>query len=328
MPQPDVSVIMPTYNRREFTAEAVASALDQGPINMEVIVVDDGSSDGSREAIQADFPQIQVLTQEHQGACVARNRGMAAASGRFIKFLDSDDKLAPNTVAGQVEALEASGGQVLYGDFEIFGDLADPRVAGVPVRVTGTMPEDPVTVLLGEWFCAPFTYLYRAEAVKDLCWAVELECLQDVDWNVRVAQCGYEFEYHAGIAGYYRVHGDQITSSSHLRYAVNRCRILDRVVGELTERGEMTDPRRLIIAHGYWNAARAYYRHAPERFQGAVDQVRALEPGFRPRLWGAWPVRTMTGLLGIEKTEALLAARRSLAQRIKTLFGSRDQEPA
>lgn len=88
---PRVSVIIPTYNRAGMVGEAIDSVLSQSFDDFELMVIDDGSTDGTEEIISAYLPRITYLYQSHRGVSAARNRGIAAARGTYICFLDSDD---------------------------------------------------------------------------------------------------------------------------------------------------------------------------------------------------------------------------------------------
>jgi glycosyltransferase involved in cell wall biosynthesis len=100
---PQVSVIIPTYNRGWTIREAVDSVLIQDYKDFELIVVDDGSTDNTPEVLGAYCGVIKVFRQENKGVSAARNRGIAEASGRFIAFLDSDDLWFPQKLSRQVE---------------------------------------------------------------------------------------------------------------------------------------------------------------------------------------------------------------------------------
>lgn len=102
---PAVSVIIPTYNRLEFVREAIDSVLKQEFADYEIIVVDDGSTDGTREALRAS-EDIIYCYQENLGVSRARNEGLKIARGRFISFLDSDDLWTPKKLTIQTEAME------------------------------------------------------------------------------------------------------------------------------------------------------------------------------------------------------------------------------
>jgi glycosyltransferase involved in cell wall biosynthesis len=98
-----VSVIIPTYNRSRIIKEAVDSVLAQDYKDVEVIVVDDGSTDNTSEALASYGDEISVLFQDNKGVSAARNRGIAEASGQFVAFLDSDDLWLPQKLSTQVE---------------------------------------------------------------------------------------------------------------------------------------------------------------------------------------------------------------------------------
>jgi glycosyltransferase involved in cell wall biosynthesis len=100
---PLVSVIIPTYNRGWIVQEAVDSVLAQDFSDYELIVVDDGSSDNTPAILKAYGRQFTVLHQPNKGVSAARNRGIAAAAGRFIAFLDSDDLWLPKKLSSQVD---------------------------------------------------------------------------------------------------------------------------------------------------------------------------------------------------------------------------------
>lgn len=106
MTLPLVSVIIPCYNGAPYLGESIQSALAQTHGRMEVIVVDDGSSDSSAEvARRFTGPNVRLICSPNRGAAAARNIGLAAASGDFIQYLDADDFLSPDKVAAQVERL-------------------------------------------------------------------------------------------------------------------------------------------------------------------------------------------------------------------------------
>ena len=115
---PWVSIIIPTYNRRDFLREAIRSVLEQSFRDFELIVVDDGSDDGTREMIQREFPGLLTyLYQENQGVSRARNRGLKLAQGEFVAFLDSDDLWLPRKLERQMAFMQSHPkAQICYTD--------------------------------------------------------------------------------------------------------------------------------------------------------------------------------------------------------------------
>jgi hypothetical protein len=97
-----VSVVIPVYNRQSFVVQAVRSACSQEPHPAEVLVVDDGSTDGSAGAVAGLCPVVRIIRQQHSGRSAARNTGVQAAESEFVAFLDSDDEWAPGKLATQL----------------------------------------------------------------------------------------------------------------------------------------------------------------------------------------------------------------------------------
>lgn len=104
---PKVSVIIPTYNRKEYIAEAIDSVLHQTYRDFEIIVVDDGSTDGTEEMLKQKYGDaIRYFFKENGGCASARNFGIREARGTYVAFLDSDDRYMPNKLEDQVPLLD------------------------------------------------------------------------------------------------------------------------------------------------------------------------------------------------------------------------------
>lgn len=125
-----VSVIIPTHNRAEVLGRAIASVLGQTWTDLELIVVDDGSTDATARVLaEFDDPRLTGMHQENKGVSSARNRGIAASSGRLIALLDSDDSWMPDKLEKQVRFMAESGFAICQTD-EIWirnGQRVNPR---------------------------------------------------------------------------------------------------------------------------------------------------------------------------------------------------------
>ncbi len=102
-----ISTIVPTFDRAALLRRALSSVQSQSLRSDEVIVVDDGSSDGTRELVASEFPTVRYLFQDNLGVSAARNRGARAAAGEWLAFLDSDDEWLPPKLERQLQALAA-----------------------------------------------------------------------------------------------------------------------------------------------------------------------------------------------------------------------------
>jgi len=147
---PLVSILIPCYNAQRWLAETLKSALAQTWANKELITVDDGSSDQSREILKS-FQQhgIKVIEQENRGASAARNRALNQAQGEFIQFLDADDLLSPDKIQIQMNRLsEADLGCLAFGAWGRFYDSPD-NTRFVPESVWSDF--SPVDWLVTSW---------------------------------------------------------------------------------------------------------------------------------------------------------------------------------
>lgn len=149
---PLVSIIIPVFNTEAYVVEAVRSALNQTYQNVEVIVVDDGSTDNSLSLIESIHDErLRVFSQINQGACVARNRGIAEVRGEYVKFLDSDDILYPDAVAVQLEQQSGLGKrEVVFGDFDFIDEQGQVFYENVFDEKT-YMSTDQVVWFLNNW---------------------------------------------------------------------------------------------------------------------------------------------------------------------------------
>jgi len=110
-----VSVIIPTYNRAALVKEAIASVLAQNFRDYELIVIDDGSTDNTLEAIRPFLKSLRYIYQKNQGVSRARNRGVKAAGGEFVAFLDSDDLWLKDKLLSQINFFESHpSAQICY----------------------------------------------------------------------------------------------------------------------------------------------------------------------------------------------------------------------
>lgn len=104
---PRVSVVIPTYNCAKFLGQAIDSALKQTYRDFEIIVVDDGSTDGTRALVAVYEESVRYVYQSNQGASAARNAALSRSNGEFIAYLDADDLWRPDKLSRQVEFLDA-----------------------------------------------------------------------------------------------------------------------------------------------------------------------------------------------------------------------------
>ena len=205
---PRVSVILTTYRRAHLVARALQSVLAQSYPDFEVIVVDDGSPDGTRDVI-ARFtdPRAHYIFQENRGLAGARNTGVRAARGAYIAFLDDDDEYLPTKLAQQVPALDEHPEYgVVYSDVYLC-DAAGNRIR----RVSDALGKgDPPSGMILEALVHGNFLVSNAPLLRRECFEVglfdeRLRMFEDWDFWLRLA-CETRFLYQPGAVACYRIH--------------------------------------------------------------------------------------------------------------------------
>ena len=225
------SVVIPTRNRRLFLSEAIATVMEQTFLDWELIVVDDGSTDDTRDFLRTlhDRRIRSIHRQSQGGRSVACNDGLADARGEFIMFLDDDDLLRPNTLAALVNALRSNPDAVAaVGACRLFHENGDSiRVYHPASPYKGTIWQE---VLFG-WWSNSGCNLYRIVPIKAvggfdpvLLRAQDRKLWLDVAWRGPV--CVLPF-----VAMEYRQHAGQVTKGPDITPV--RQRIWNEFIAEL-----------------------------------------------------------------------------------------------
>jgi|SRR5690554_2115923 len=241
MNNPLVSVIIPFYNPGRFLREAVLSALSQSYSEVEIILVDDGSTEPYSEQLLGLLDRFKLITQSNKGACSARNAGLSVANGEFIKFLDADDILFPGAIESEVKAsldcadqeftvgrsyrMDARTGIIrphAYRDAEVVRDFSFyETVADVPVISAPLYPKSALARIGG--------------------FDEHLMVRQDFDVYVRVLISGFSPRYINSSSFVYRDHdsGIRISRQSSPLRARNEVYLFEKL-SELVGRAEIS----------------------------------------------------------------------------------------
>jgi glycosyltransferase involved in cell wall biosynthesis len=198
LPSPLVSVVVGTFNGGRYLGEALDSVLAQDHPAVEMIVVDDGSTDATPEIV-AGYSGLRSIRQPNRGQGAAKNSGVAAARGELIAFLDHDDVWFPAKLSRQVAALAARP------------DAAG-ALARLEVRLEPGVPHPPWLTRAREypWF-PPSSWLLRRAALDQIGPFEEQSVNPDFDWMLRARDAGAEFEIVEGPLGAYRFHGENVS---------------------------------------------------------------------------------------------------------------------
>ncbi len=206
---PIVTVVIPAYNAAKFIDDTLTCILDQTLDGVEVIVVDDGSTDATADAVERYLDRITYIYQENAGVSAARNRGLEQAQGRYVCFFDADDWMYPENLAKKVAHLEDHPGDVLVHSHVAVTDEQLNRTGEVLTGMTGDVVRD----LMG--YAPPAipgvsSSVLRTDVVRTVGgFDTGLSTSADFDFWIRVALRGSVASVPEVLV-FYRRHGDSM----------------------------------------------------------------------------------------------------------------------
>tara|TARA_R110000850_G_scaffold102658_1_gene212013 strand:- start:5331 stop:6224 length:894 start_codon:yes stop_codon:yes gene_type:complete len=280
-----VSVLLPAFNRADYIRETVESVLLQDYPQVELIVVDDGSSDGTYE-ILLEYQRegkLKLLThpgRANRGQSAALNLGLEHVSGEFIAILDSDDVFLPGKLHAQVDYLKAHPEVgLVYGMGEAVD--AEGRWLYDILAANHIEPNDPNTVLLDCYFSLPVNALVR-RSVYDQVGGFEeaFRAAQDHDMLIRIAE-KTRLAFIPVKVFQYRRHGDSISNKGQRKRWENGFEILRRAEGRYSYQKSTIRKRRALLnyrmAQVCWRENKNVSALGLLLRAGALDPVRAVK---------------------------------------------------
>lgn len=309
-----ISVVIPTYNRLHYLSATLDSVLVQTQPADEIIIVDDGSSDGTRaycEQVAQIEPRLRYVYQDNAGPALARNRGIELAQGEFIKFVDSDDLLVPDCLARMAQCF--AQGDADLGVVHARYCLMDAEGADI---VGQTAPFHPVR---GQALCYLLTHL-ESSVLFPTC-MIRREALlavgmfrperdftnaEDVELLIRLAS-RYAFDYVDEVLVRYRVHSGSVQNArataegrlKALRYALELPQVADCLTPD--KQNQLLAGRYHVLGVQHWRDGRR--AEAAQAFQQAAHlspQGRHIRRLYA-RLARFAPVRVLDGISALLK---------------------------
>lgn len=231
MTNPRVSVLLPTYNRAAYLRQAIESALNQTFRDIEVVIVDDGSTDDTAQIVQRiNDPRVRYIYQANRGVAAALNTAWRASRGDYLARLDSDDIWLPNLLAEFVTTLDADPDLGLVYARAQWMDAqgnALPQILGAPEKFPGQWLK---SLVYGDCVC-PIAVMFRRDCMERT-GGYDESLIGNEDWDLwlRMAM-HYRFAFRNEILARYRAHSQNLTSSvsaRSLRLFDDRLRVLEK----------------------------------------------------------------------------------------------------
>ncbi len=226
MNNPKVSILIPLYNAEEYLAETIDSCLNQTYDNIEIIIVDDGSTDLSLEIAkkyEKEYKHIKVEAQKNSGASAARNRAFGLSSGDFIQYLDADDILHPDKIHLQMEVLRnADESTLVFGRWGTFQKSIENIIwKDLPVNKNYNDPKKFLIDLWGNGVAIiPLMWLAPRELIEDSGdWNEKLSTNDDGDFFARIVFRASKIFFIENSLGYYRKDNEDSLSKQVSRKA-------------------------------------------------------------------------------------------------------------
>ena len=303
-----VSVIIPCYNAERWVGEAIQSCLDQTYQPMEVIVVDDGSTDHSKQMVLAAARNVNVAIRliecVHKGASAARNKGLAAAAGDYVQFLDADDLMSPRKIELQA-AVAAHGHEAVPCGPWLSLRQSNGRWTTEQPRYHMSCTGDFVHQWLEGYFFAVHCFLWPRKAVVELGgWDESLSANQDGDLYIRAILKSVQFCFVPESFVYYRTGhtGASVSSKRTLDSLKSYVRVLDKVQAALESRGDL-QKYRAVLAQRHYELARGSALDQPDEARKCFRRFLQLSPD--GRVPGSVANHLATRLLGVVIKEKL-----------------------
>lgn len=205
---PLVSVVIPCYNHGPFLAEAIDSVLQQTWSPIEIIVVDDGSSDNTR-LVADQYPLVRYVYQTNQGLSAARNTGVHRSRGEFILFLDADDWLYADGIEYNLRQLQQHPEAVFVSGAH---DKVDSNKNFLSEKMIPVVKGHYLRLLECNYIGMHATVLYRRSLFDNVSFDTSLRACEDYDLYLRIAR-HHPVLHHTHKIAAYRIHGSNMSSN-------------------------------------------------------------------------------------------------------------------
>jgi glycosyltransferase involved in cell wall biosynthesis len=279
---PVVSIILSAYNAEKYINQTLDSVLDQTWPNLEIIVVNDGSTDNSLALIESySHRGVKVISQENKGQDAALNEGYKLSSGEYIKFMDSDDLISPKMISLQVKALNGSDEYVAYGEWARFYNDQAALADFTPLDYWKDM--EPLDFLTsrpeGVMLQCGIMLIPRALIEKAGLWDERLILFNDTEFFNRVLLQSKGIKFTSGARLYYRSGQGASISAQRSRKFFESTFLATNLIAEQLLAVEDSYRIRRLISNTYLNQYYQLYPRFKDLAAAHVEKIRFYGSG-------------------------------------------------
>lgn len=287
---PLVSIIIPTYNGGSRLIGTLSSCLKIKGVEIEILLIDDGSTDGTPDRVQRRFPMVKVhrLATNSGSGARGRNVGLAIAQGRYVKFLDHDDLIQPRGFKAECQEALRTDADVVMSRWGVATVDASGRFRKTDLRLF-TPPEPGrlmEAILSGE--STPYTAaaLYKRSHVYAEYWDASLALIDDFDWFCGVAMKGGHITRINTVSYFWRLHPNSTQGRSQRNATIYRELIFARysvytkIEHQLAGSHQLSAAFKKLLAKRYYECLRCFVRYDRAKYALLLNKIHQLDPAF------------------------------------------------
>jgi glycosyltransferase involved in cell wall biosynthesis len=307
MSPPFASIIIPTFNGGSKLEGTLASCLKIKGIALEILLIDDCSTDDTPARIEKKFPTVKLhrLATNSGSGSHGRNVGLALAQGRYVKFLDHDDLIQPRGFKAECREALKTNADIIISRWGVASVDKMGRFRKKDLRLLS--PPEPCrlleAILLGE--STPYTAgaLYKRSHISAERWDARLAIIDDFDWFCRIAIKGGSVSRIDSISYFWILHSNSTQGRSHRNATIYqdlmfaRFNVYKKLELRLKETDQLNPLRKQLLAKRYYESLRCFARFRRRNCQQLLEKIYRLDPYFvvdsscEPETWALWLIR-------------------------------------
>ncbi len=277
--RPDISVLIPCYNAAPYLRETIESVLSQEGPTLEILAMDDGSTDDTLKILKSYAGKLRYATQANAGVSVTRNILLEEASGEYLQFLDADDLLKLGTLEKRMTVAASRSADLIlcwWDRIASDGSPLPPRQKSQRVTYADLAGDRELAAFTWLWV-PPAAVLYRADLARQAGpWSLQLPVIQDARFLFNAIKLSQRPSVAEHVGACYREHSSgSVSTRSELKFYEDVLTNTFEIAEIWKKENKLTKERRAALAENFENSARVFLKH------GRADYNRLLKESLR-----------------------------------------------